>query len=86
MLRLQTGRDSVVLKVSGRLDTGNIAELQMHMHPPLIALELGEVTLVDAEAVRVLALAEASGTELRNCPLFVREWIRRLGLELKVGG
>jgi hypothetical protein len=49
----------------------------MQIHSSPIALELGEVTLVDADAVRFLAAAEAAGTELRNCPLFVREWIRR---------
>jgi hypothetical protein len=65
--------------VSGRIDAENLAELKMQMqiHPSPIALELGELTLVDADAVRFLALAEAAGTELRNCPLFIREWIRR---------
>ena len=51
--------------------------MQMQIHPSPIALELSDVTLVDADAVRFLAVAEAAGTELRNCPLFVREWIRR---------
>jgi anti-anti-sigma regulatory factor len=79
MLRLEESRESHLLRVSGRIDAENIAELKMQMqiHPSPIALELGEVTLVDADAVRFLAAAEAAGTELRNCPLFVREWIRR---------
>ena len=79
MLRLEKSRDSNLLRVSGRIDAENIAELKMQMqiHPPPIALELSDVTLVDADAVRFLAVAEAAGTELRNCPLFVREWIRR---------
>jgi hypothetical protein len=50
-------------------------EMQIRLSP--IALDLGEVTLVDADAVRFLAAAEAAGTKLLNCPLFVREWIRR---------
>jgi hypothetical protein len=79
MLRLEKSRDSHVLRVSGRIDAENIAELKMQMqiHPSPIALDLGDVTLVDADAVRFLAVAEAAGTELRNCPLFVREWIQR---------
>ena len=79
MLRLERSRDSNLLRVSGRIDAENLAELkvQMQIHPSPIALELGEVTLVDADAVRFLAMAEAAGTELRNCPLFIREWIRR---------
>jgi hypothetical protein len=78
MLRLERSRDSNLLRVSGRIDAENLAELkvQMQIHPSPIALELGEVTLVDADAVRFLAMAEAAGTELRNCPLFIREWIR----------
>jgi len=79
MLRLERSRDSHLLRVSGRIDAENLAELkaQMQIHPSPIALELGEVTLVDADAVQFLAVAEAAGTELRNCPLFIREWIRR---------
>ena len=79
MLRLERSRDSHLLRVSGRINAENIAELktQMQIYPSPIALELSEVTLVDADAVRFLAVAEAAGTELRNCPLFVREWIRR---------
>jgi len=84
MLRLEKSRDSHLLRVSGRIDAENIAELKMQMqiHPSPIALELSEVMLVDADAVRFLAVAEAAGTELRNCPLFVREWIRKAHPEL----
>ena len=84
MLRLEKSQDSHLLRVSGRIDAENLAELKMQMqvHPSPIALELGEVTLADAEAVRFLAAAEAAGTELRNCPLFIREWIRREHPEL----
>jgi anti-anti-sigma regulatory factor len=83
MLRLEKNRDSRLLRVSGRIDAENVAELkkQMQVQPP-IALELSDVTLVDANAVHFLAEAEAAGTELRNCPLFVREWIRREHPEL----
>lgn len=78
MLRLERTQVSRVLRVSGRIDAENLAELKMQMqiHPSPIALELSELTLVDADAVRFLAMAEATGTELRNCPLFIREWIR----------
>jgi len=34
------------------------------------------VKLVDLVAVRFLALSEAHGIELRDCSLFVREWVR----------
>jgi anti-anti-sigma regulatory factor len=79
MLRLEESRESHLLRVSGRIDAESLGELKMEMQIRLspIALDLGEVTLVDADAVRFLAAAEAAGTELLNCPLFVREWIRR---------
>lgn len=86
MWRLEKSCDSHLLRVSGRIDAEDIAELQMEMQvlSSPVALELGEVTLVDAEAVRFLAEAEAGGTELRNCPLFIREWIRRERSELAI--
>ena len=39
--------------------------------------ELKDVTVVSLEVVRALAVAEANGIELRNCPAYVREWISR---------
>ena len=68
MLRLERSQESHLLRVSGRIDAESLAELKMQMqiHPSPIALELGEVTLVDADAVRFLAAAEAAGTELRT--------------------
>jgi len=43
-----------------------------------VALDLGEVTLADREAVKFLASVDARGVGLRNCPEFIREWMRRL--------
>ncbi len=62
MLRLERSQDSHLLRVSGRIDAENLAELKMQMqiHPSPIALELAEVTLVDADAVRFLASGRSS--------------------------
>ena len=43
-----------------------------------VALDLGEVTLADREAVKFLATLDARGVGLRNCPGFIREWMRKL--------
>jgi hypothetical protein len=43
-----------------------------------VALDLGEVILVDREAVSFLATLDARGVGLRNCPGFIREWLRKL--------
>ena len=41
------------------------------------AIDLKNVLLVDREAVKLLALNEANGTQLRNCPPYIREWVTR---------
>ena len=41
------------------------------------AIDLKNVLLVDREAVKLLALSEANGAELRNCPPYIREWVTR---------
>ena len=46
------------------------------------AIDLKHVVLVDREAVTLLALSEAHGTELRNCPPYIREWVTRERAEM----
>ena len=46
------------------------------------AIDLKDVLLVDREAVKLLAFSEANGTELRNCPPYVREWVTRERAEM----
>ena len=41
------------------------------------AIDLKNVLLADREAVKLLALSEANGAELRNCPPYIREWVTR---------
>jgi hypothetical protein len=42
-----------------------------------LAIDLKNVSLVDREAVQFLALTEYNGTEFRNCPAYVHEWVTR---------
>ena len=42
-----------------------------------VAIDLKEVLLVDGEAVRLLAVSETNGAELKNCPAYIREWVAR---------
>ena len=48
------------------------------------AIDLKNVLLVDREAVKLLAFSEADGTELRNCPPYIREWVTRARAETHV--
>ena len=41
------------------------------------AIDLKHVLFVDREGVKLLALSETNGTELRNCPPYIREWVTR---------
>jgi hypothetical protein len=46
------------------------------------AIDLNNVVLVDREAVKLLALSEAHGTELKNLPPYIREWVTRESAEM----
>jgi predicted metal-binding protein len=48
-----------------------------------LAIDLKNVSLVDREAVKLLARCETNGTELRNCPPYIREWVTRERAERK---
>ena len=69
----------IVLLLSGKLTGEHVNTLRnvLRQEPRKIAIDLANVSLVDREAVQLLARAEYNGTELRNCPNYVREWIKR---------
>jgi anti-anti-sigma regulatory factor len=71
----------VVIKLSGRMDVENIADLETLVRKEAdgrrIVLDLKDLTLVDRDAVRFLGSCEADSIKLRNCPAYIREWIER---------
>jgi len=73
----------VVLTMSGRIKAEEVAELQrlfeVEGQDAGIVLDLKEVKIVDLEAVKFLARCEDDGTQLENCPAYIREWIVREG-------
>lgn len=79
IVRQVIGKDLVVWRVSGRLTGEDVntlrAVLEQESGPS--TLDLKDVRLVDAEAVSLLAVLESSGTRIDNCPLYIREWIKR---------
>ena len=69
---------TIVFALSGVLDTDLAARLDALLAREAdgdVVLDLKDVTLVDRAAVRFLAAAEATGTEIVNCPEYVRSWI-----------
>jgi anti-anti-sigma regulatory factor len=82
MLRItRTANGEVVFKLSGRIETENIAELKALLSAETngrrVHLDLSDLTLVDQNVVSFLRHCEADGIELRNCPAYVREWMKQ---------
>ena len=74
-------RDRIVqIVISGHLQEVHINMINdlLTQETDPVALDLGEVTLVDRDAVKFLATLDAQGVGLRNCPGFIREWMRKL--------
>jgi hypothetical protein len=68
----------IVLAVAGRITEEHIETLRGVMEQEMVPPVLDQnVIFVGREAVKFLANIEAKGCELRNCPLYVREWITR---------
>jgi hypothetical protein len=86
--RVVTAENVVVLFISGRITGEHVDMLrgELKRESASFAIDLRNVLLVDREAVELLALNEANGTELRNCPLYIQEWITRETLEMKARG
>ena len=69
----------MVLFLSGQITGEHVDTLRgvLEEEQGGFVLDLKNVVLVDRDAVKLLARSETKGTELRNCPPYVREWISR---------
>lgn len=80
-LRIQKSveRERLVFTLTGRIGAEQIPELLtlLRSESPAhrIVLDLGQVRLVDRDAVLFLALCETLGASLRNCSAYIRKWI-----------
>lgn len=77
--RLATDDDGVILRVSGRCVGGALDVLRDALAEGhgVRAIDLKDLRQVDRDAVKLLAISEASGIELKSCPAFIQEWIAR---------
>jgi anti-anti-sigma regulatory factor len=90
MLRItRNANGEVVFRVSGQLTGENVAEMQALLAAEKkgrrIVLDCTDLRSVDGEAVKFLEKWEANSIKLKNCRLYIREWIRRQRLERKSG-
>jgi len=71
----------VIFTLSGQLDIEVVNELQklfgIYGQDRNFILDLKDVVLIDRDALNFLASCQANGTQLKNCPVYVREWIFR---------
>jgi anti-anti-sigma regulatory factor len=81
MLKITRAADGdVVFKLSGRMDAENVGELEKLISAEAsgrrLVLDLKDLTLVDQDVVGFLRRCEADSIQLKNCPAYIREWIR----------
>ena len=82
MLRIRrSANGEVVLSLSGRMSLEDIAELETQIKSEAsdrqLVLDLKHVTLAGQDAIAFLARCEADNIKLKNCAVYVREWITR---------
>ena len=79
----------VVFRVSGQLTAENVAEMETLLAAETkgrgIVLDCSDLRSVDGEAVKFLEKWEADSIKLKNCGLYIREWIRRERLKRESG-
>jgi hypothetical protein len=68
-----------VLLISGRVTAEQLEVLRAAVEEERgdVAIDLGAVGLIDGDTVKFLAIIEADGGALRNCPAYIREWVNR---------
>jgi hypothetical protein len=70
---------TIIISLIGRIRADDLAELkkQIDDSAEAKALDLSEITIVNADVIRFLSVTERKGTPLMGCPPYVREWILR---------
>ena len=78
--RQAIGEDCVLLRVSGAITGENVDTLRCLLEQEkssVLILDLKDVRLADSEAVKLLAIQESKWARIDNCPLYIRERIKR---------
>ena len=80
VVRLVERDQIVLLHVSGHLQEVHVSMIEelIAKETNRVVLDLAEVTLVDREAVRFLAVCNVKGIGFRNCRGLIREWMSKM--------
>jgi len=81
--KIERGSDGArsTIRLIGSVKSEHLPEIaqQLEICGPRAALDLEGVTVVGVNVIHFLVGRERQGTELLNCPAYVREWISREG-------
>jgi hypothetical protein len=71
--------DGTTIRLIGHMQAEYIAHVREEIAASRVptVLDLDEVTLADAEAIRFLVAAEREGVNVHRCAPFIREWMSR---------
>lgn len=70
----------MLLRVSGWITGENVDTLRRVLEQEkssALILDLKDVRLAESEAIKLLAIYESKGARIDDCPLYIRERIRR---------
>ena len=81
MLKIQrSSNGQVTYLLSGQIEEDDLAELEALIGSEAkerrIVLDLKNLTLAGQPAIVFLDRCEANGITLKNCPAYIREWIK----------
>jgi hypothetical protein len=73
------GEGSTRILLSGQLRSDHLDQLKSEIErcSSPVALDLGEVDLVDIEGIRFLNECESAGVAVVGCSLYIKEWMLR---------
>src|SRR5260370_30640279 len=75
--RIVIGPGLLTLHISGQITGKDVDLLRslLEQEGSVVAIDLKDVLIVDREAIKLLAMHDSNGVELRNCPAYIREWV-----------
>jgi hypothetical protein len=81
VLKIQkSSNGQVTYTLSGQMEEEDIAELEALIRSEgkgcRMVLDLKNLTLAGQDAIAFLDRCEANGVTLKNCPAYIREWIK----------
>ena len=76
-IRRSAGKRKTRICLSGQLRCEHIGLVKCEVESagPRVALDLGEVDLVDIDAVRFLNACKSAGVSILHCSPYIREWM-----------